>query len=80
MKSLLTSAAIILSLAATPSLAGNASMKHSDGSKLRINCTGGGCAVRQKVKGGKWSVVEKTDGGSENYNALEAKYKGLGYK
>lgn len=80
MRKIITLAAVSMALAATPVLAGNASMKNADGAKLRINCTGSGCKVTQKLKGGKWSTLEKTKGGTDNYNALAAKYKGQGYK
>jgi ribosomal protein L35 len=55
-------------------------MKNAEGAKLRIKCTGSGCKVTQKLPGGKWATLEKTAGGSENYTALEAKYKSKGFK
>jgi hypothetical protein len=79
MRKLLTFGVVAAALAASPSLAGNASMTNAQGAKVKISCTGGGCKVRQKPKGGKWSTVEKTKGGTDNFNALTAKYKGQGY-
>jgi hypothetical protein len=73
-------ATVIASLSAAPVMAGNASMKNADGTKLRINCKNSGCQVKSKVKGQKWATIEKTDGGRENYLKLEAKYKSQGYK
>lgn len=72
--------ALVAALAATPALAGNASMKNAEGAKLRIKCENSGCKVRQKLPGGKWAVIEKTAGGRDNFLVLEAKYKKAGYK
>ena len=73
-------AAILGTLAATPVLAGNSKMKSADGTQVQVTCTGGGCEVRSKAPGGKWATVERTKGGSQNYEALMAKYKGMGFK
>lgn len=73
-------AAVILSVAATPALAGSKSMKGPDGSKLSIKCDGGGCKVREKKPDGKWKTVQKTAGGTENYEKLLSDYTSKGYK
>jgi hypothetical protein len=70
-------AAISMSLASVPGVAaaGNSVHKYDDGTKLRINCTGGGCTVKAKKKGGKWATIEKGPGGRENFLILDSKYK-----
>lgn len=72
--------AVATALLATPALAGNKNMKHEDGSKLRIACTGSGCTARVKPVGGKWGVVERAKGGTKGYEEIIAKYEDLGYK
>lgn len=73
-------AVLALCLTATPVFAGNTTLKNEAGTKVRVHCTGSGCSVQEKkADAKKWSTVEKTKGGTENYNALMAKYKGMGF-
>ncbi len=72
-------AATLASFSAAPVMAGNASLKNAEGTKLRISCKSSGCKVTAKKKGGKWGTVEKTKGGRDNYLKLEAKYKAQGF-
>ncbi|MBE1285265.1 MAG: hypothetical protein GJ676_18275 [Rhodobacteraceae bacterium] len=72
-------ATFVTSLSAMPVVAGNAAMKNADGTKLRIDCNGGGCKVKSKAKGQKWTTLEKTEGGRDNFLKLEEKYKAQGY-
>lgn len=76
----LVALALIASFAASPSMAGNTILTHDNGMKLKIHCTGGGCQVTGKNPGAKWGKVERTAGGTENYNALMKKYKEKGFK
>lgn len=71
--------AVVSTLAAAPVLAGNASMASADGTKLKIACTGSGCKVTAKKPGKKWGLVERTKGGTKNYEMLHEKYKGMGF-
>ncbi|MEO0939387.1 MAG: hypothetical protein AAFY38_14640 [Pseudomonadota bacterium] len=80
MLTLFAAAGLALTFTTAPALAGDANMRNADGTKLRINCTGAGCKVRQKVKGQKWKVIETGEGGRSNFLVLEAKYKDQGYK
>lgn len=71
---------VLLTAASLPAHAGNKTLKSADGSKIKISCTGGGCSVKEKKAGTKKFVtIEKTAGGSDNYNALTAKYEGMGF-
>lgn len=71
---------VVAALAASPVMAGNASMKSADGTKLKIACTSGGCKVTaKKPDAKKWGVVERTKGGGKNYEMLHEKYKGMGF-
>ncbi len=74
MKKLAFAAGLIIALGTT-AIAGDASWKYSDGTKIKIKCRDSGCTVKAKKPGGKWVVVEKGEGGVENFDVLEAKYK-----
>ncbi|MCZ0810951.1 MAG: hypothetical protein ACQEVT_11905 [Pseudomonadota bacterium] len=76
---LLAVVAASLSLTSMPAAAGDASMTRSDGMEITIKCRSSGCNVQGKKPGGKWGTVEKTAGGSENFNKLRAKYEGMGF-
>ena len=81
LRKIIVSAGVIGMLAVTPALAGDASLKNSaDGTKLRINCKSSGCVVREKKKGGKWTVISNSAGGSKNFKKLMAEYKDAGFQ
>jgi hypothetical protein len=71
--------AAFLSVTSMPAAAGDASMTRSDGMQIIIKCRGSGCDVQGKKPGGSWGTVEKTSGGSKNFNKLKAKYEGMGF-
>jgi hypothetical protein len=81
-RSIALTAAFALSLAAqtVPAAAGNGTFKNAQGDKIRINCKNTGCTVRSKLKGQKWSIVSKSEGGRPNYLKLVDEYKAQGYK
>lgn len=77
----LITCALAMSLSGTAALAGNKGMKNAAGDKIKIACTSGSCTVKTKMaETKKYVSTEKTKGGTKNYNALVAKYKGLGFK
>ena len=55
-------------------------MTGPDGTIIKIHCTGSGCKVRGKKPGGKWGIVHKGPGGSQNYEKLVADYTAKGFK
>ncbi|MDA7423112.1 hypothetical protein [Thalassococcus lentus] len=75
-----TLGAIALLAFASPAMAGEGKFSRADGFQLHIKCTGSGCRVRGKEPNGKWGLVEKGPGGSNNYKKLVAKYNGMGFE
>lgn len=71
--------AAALTLTSLPAVAGDASMTRADGMQISIKCTGSGCTVRGKKADGNWGTVEKTSGGTRNFDKLKAKYEGMGF-
>lgn len=80
MKKPVALAALVLALAASPVLAGDQKMTGPDGTVIKIQCTGSGCKVRGKKPGGKWGIVHKGPGGTQNYEKLVAEYTAKGFK
>ncbi len=79
MKKLLVCAAVVTLSFASPAMAGDVKFSNADGFQLHIKCTGSGCRVRGKEPGGKWGNVERTAGGSKNFEALVEKYEAMGF-
>ena len=67
--------AVALILSGGAALAGDASWKYSDGTRLKIKCRTAGCTAKAKKPGGDWVLVEEGPGGNKNFVVLEAKYK-----
>ena len=80
MKRILIFTALAASLLAAPAMAGNKGMKGPDGTKMRVDCTSGGCTVKEKKPGGKWATVEKAAPGVDSFNAVVDSYKSRGFK
>jgi hypothetical protein len=80
MKKTAVIALLAASMFAGPAMAGNASMKGPDGTKMRVDCTAQSCVVKEKAAGGKWATTQKAAPGVDSFNAVVADYKSRGYK
>ncbi len=76
---LLIAAAIVVA-GTTIALAGNATLKHTSGAKVKINCNSSGCYVRQYDAAGKKGKRERVGpGGSSNFNKHVKAWNSKGY-
>ncbi len=72
--------AVVVALSSSPAHAGNKQLKHANGSKIHIKCTGSGCNTRMiSADGNKGDWTPAGAGGRQNFNKLVSKWNGKGY-
>jgi hypothetical protein len=80
MKKIATAAFIIL-ISTAAAHAERAFLKNSVGDSMKLWCDNSGCFTNIKVKGGRYAGKEKIGpGGSQNFKAHKARFKGKGWK
>lgn len=82
-KKTLSALSILALLAATttPTLAGRATLKHANGSKVKLDCNSSGCYSRTTdAQGKKGKRTRIGPGGSANFSKNKAAFKAKGYK